>query len=72
MISFILIFIVGWEIARRNLAMAIVAAALILTDYQMWVRGGDSIIFFDKTQIEKDLREIQKLEIKNKLEELNK
>ncbi len=51
---------------------AIVFFIFIAIDYHMWLRGGDSIFFTDRTQIEKDLREIQKLEIAKKLKQLKK
>jgi len=35
-----------------------------------WLTGRDALFFEDKTQVEKDLREIQKLEIKQKLAKL--
>jgi hypothetical protein len=69
-ISAILIFIVSYEIFKGNLGLSIVIAAIILIDYQMWVRGGSGILFTDRTQIEKDLREIQKLEIAKKLKQM--
>lgn len=40
-------------------------------DYQWYIRGSENTWFFkDETDIEKDLREIQKLEIKQRLKEL--
>ncbi len=39
-------------------------------DYKVYLRGGKSFIFKDKTQLDKDLREIQKLEAKQKLNKL--
>ena len=45
-------------------------SVIIFVDYKMYLRSGDSIFFKDKIQIEKDLREIQKLEIKQKLDSL--
>jgi hypothetical protein len=41
-----------------------------LIDYHIWLAGRDTMFFEDKTQTEKDLREIQKLEIKQKLAKL--
>jgi hypothetical protein len=57
--------------AIRLLSYSLLLISLIGTDYHSYLRSGKSIFFADKTQIEKDLREIQKLEIKNKLEELS-
>ena len=68
--SVILTTIFIYEIFKGNLAVAIFCAAIIWVDYQTWVRGGKSILFTDKTQIEKDLRKIQKLEITKKLKNL--
>jgi len=51
-------------------AIAIIIASFLFVDYATWIRGGESKFFEDKTQIEKDLREIQKLEIAKKLKEL--
>lgn len=45
-------------------------SVILYVDYRMYLRSGDSIFFEDKIQIEKDLREIQKLEIKQKLDSL--
>lgn len=42
----------------------------VYVDYQLFVRSGDAIFFKDKSEIEKDLREIQRLEIQQKLKEL--
>lgn len=45
-------------------------AMFLYIDYKIFVRSGDSIFLKDKSEIEKDLREIQKLEIKARLKEL--
>lgn len=45
-------------------------SVILFLDYQMYLRADDSIFFKDKSQIEKDLREIQRLEINKKLEDL--
>ena len=52
------------------LGWVIIISVVMIIDYQIWLRGGDSMFFRDKTQIEKDLREIQKLEIEAKLKKL--
>lgn len=54
------------------LGWVIIISVVMIIDYHMWLRGGDAIFFRDKTQIEKDLREIQKLEVKQKLNKLKK
>ena len=46
-------------------------STILYIDYQLFLRSGDAIFFKDKSQIEKDLREIQKIEVKNKLENKN-
>jgi uncharacterized membrane protein len=48
----------------------IIIAVLLMIDYHSYLRSGSSICFKDKTELEKDLREIQKLEAKIKLNEL--
>lgn len=68
---YVIVSIISWEVCKGNVAMAILAAAILLVDYHMWVRGSKSLVFTDKTQIEKDLREIQKLEMKQKLKDLS-
>jgi hypothetical protein len=62
-------------IDKQNIAFAIFAGLIFSTflviNYDMWKRGNtNSIIFGDITEIEKDLRKIQELEIKQKLKEL--
>jgi len=52
------------------LAIAIILSTVMAIDYHTYLRGGNSIFFADESQVEKDLREIQRLEIKNKLKEL--
>ena len=54
------------------LGFAIIVTALLYFDYKMYIRGNANLFFKDKTQLEKDLREIQKLEVKIKLENLKK
>lgn len=54
----------------RLLAYSLFLISLMGIDYHIYLRGGESIFFVDKTQTEKDLREIQKIEIKNKLKQL--
>lgn len=46
-------------------------STILYIDYQLFLRSNDAIFFKDKSQIEKDLREIQKIEIQNKLKGLN-
>lgn len=58
-----------------NYAIATIGFYIFMTmflyiDYKIFVRSGDSIFLKDKSEIEKDLREIQKLEIKARLKEL--
>ena len=57
-------------IYKGNVAVAIVFSVVLLIDYHIWLAGGDAMFFGDKTPTEKDLREIQKLEIKQKLAKL--
>ena len=45
---------------------------IMYCDYKMYLRGNDSLFFKDKTDLEKDLREIQKLEVEERLKELRK
>lgn len=59
-----------YEIFKGNIAVAIFVIGFLAIEYHMWLRGGKSQIFGDKTQIEKDLREIQKLEIEKKLKQI--
>lgn len=66
------ILVAGYEIFKGNTAVAIVALVFIATDYYTWLRCGNSLFFQDRTQIEKDLRELQKLEIAKKIKELKK
>ncbi len=54
----------------RILTYSLLVIFLLGIDYHSYLRSGRSSFFADKSQIEKDLREIQKLEIKNKLKEL--
>jgi hypothetical protein len=61
-----------YPISHGNIGFALLISTLCFLDYQVWIRGGNSYFFEDKTEIEKDLRKIQKLEIKKKLEELKK
>ena len=52
------------------LGFYILLSVVMILDYKMYLRGNDCIFFKDKTDLEKDLREIQKLETKKKLKEL--
>lgn len=46
-------------------------STIMYIDYKWYIRGSEKTWFFkDETDIEKDLREIQKLEIKQRLKEL--
>ena len=50
---------------------AIVLVIFMYLDYKIYLRGNKNTWFFeDKTEIEKDLREIQRLETKKKLRNL--
>lgn len=71
-LSFVVAYVVFSQILKGNVAIAPCFIILLAIDYHMWLRGGGGYFFYDKTQIEKDLREIQKLEIQKKLEELKK
>ena len=55
----------------RLLAYSLFLISLMGIDYHIYLRGGKSLFFVDNTQTEKDLREIQKIEIKNKLKQLS-
>lgn len=55
----------------RLLAYSLFLISVMAIDYHIYLRGGESIFFVDKTQAEKDLRKIQEIEIKNKLKNLN-
>lgn len=57
-------------IHNNNIALGLLLSTLCFLDYQVWVNGGNSVLFEDKTQIEKDLRKIQKLEIAKKLKQI--
>ena len=46
-----------------SIAFALVIVAVFVIDYLCWVRGGHGIFFKDKTQLEKDLRKLQHLEV---------
>lgn len=52
------------------LGLYIFLSTVLYVDYKIFIRSGDSFFLGDKSEIEKDLREIQKLEIKQKLKEL--
>lgn len=53
------------------LGFCILLSTIIYVDYHVYVRGNANSLFFkDKNDLEKDLREIQKLEIKLRLREL--
>lgn len=53
------------------LGIAIFSCVILYIDYKCWIRGQENTLFFkDKTQLEKDIREVQKLEVKLKIEEL--
>ena len=45
-------------------------STILYIDYQLFLRSNDSIFFKDKSQIEKDLREIQKIELQIKIKEI--
>jgi hypothetical protein len=72
LLKILLIICVLYPISHGNIGFALLISTLCFLDYQVWIRGGNSYLFEDKTEIEKDLRKIQKLEIKKKLEELKK
>lgn len=55
-----------------ELGFFIFLSVIFYLDYKLYLRGNDSIFFKDKSQLEKDLREIQELEAKNRLRELKK
>lgn len=71
-LTYIFAAVLLYEILKGNIAAAIFVVGFLAIEYHMWLRGGKSQIFGDKTQIEKDLRKIQKLEIQNKLKDLKK
>jgi len=54
----------------KLLSIAVILSTMMAIDYHIYLRGGNSIFFVDKSELQKDLREIQRLEIKNKLKEL--
>lgn len=47
-------------------------SVLLFLDYKSWERSGEGIFFKDKTQLEKDLRSIQKIKAQMELSELKK
>lgn len=49
---------------------ALVIVVVFCLDYASWVRGGHGIFFKDKTQLEKDLRKLQHLEVLKKIKEI--
>ena len=51
---------------------AIIISMIIYVDYKCYVRGADAILFKDKTELEKDLRELQHLEVKRKIRDLER
>ena len=57
---------------EQNIALAILVSVLVLIDYFIWIRGGNTVCFCDSTKIEKDLRKIQKLKIEKELKELER
>jgi hypothetical protein len=69
-IFFILLFF-HEILGKQNIAAGLFFSICLVISYDMWKRGNtDSKIFGDMTKIEKDLRKIQELEIKQKLKEL--
>jgi len=54
------------------IGIGIFMSMVFYLDYKIYLRGGKSFIFKDKTQLDKDLREIQKLEVAQKLRKLKK
>lgn len=64
----IVIFVVFYLItSKANIALAIVIVAVLSIDYHIYLRGGKAVFFADENEMEKDLREIQKLETKKRL-----
>lgn len=55
------------EIDLWSFGFFIFLSVVLYIDYQLFLRSGDAVFFEDKSQLEKDLREIQKIEVKNKL-----
>ena len=62
--------IMGFFFKEEPLATAIIVSTMIVLDYLVWIRGGNSYAFGDVTKIEKLQRKIQKLELKKKLKQL--
>lgn len=53
------------------LGISIFICTILYIDYKEYIRCSENTLFFkDSTQVEKDLRKIQRLEIKLKLKEL--
>jgi hypothetical protein len=53
------------------MAFTIFICTIMYLDHKWYIRGSEKTLFFkDETDIEKDLREIQRLEIKQRLKEL--
>ena len=53
-----------------GLGFYIFLSVVVYLDYQEYLRGARSIFFSDKTETEKQLREMQRLENERKLKEL--
>lgn len=62
----------GRKIEMASLGFWIFMSMVLYVDYKIFIRSGDAIFFKDKSQIEKDLREIQRIEVRQKLEKLKK
>jgi len=54
------------------LGFCILLSTIIFIDYKMYIRGENAMFFKDKSEIEINLRKIQKIEIETKLNNLLK
>jgi len=60
----VMFLLIIFPIAQGNLAWSIFLSTLVVIDYMIYVRGGRSFLFEDKTEIEKDLRKCQRIKLK--------
>lgn len=66
-LRWVMFLLIIFPITQGNLAWSIFLSTLAVIDYMIYVRGGDSLLFEDKTEIEKDLRKCQHIKLKKQL-----
>ena len=59
------------EAKMETIGIAIFLAVIIVVDYLVWTRGDSNSLFFkDKTDLEKDIRKLQHLEVIKRIREI--